>query len=154
MNNFLCSSVFSLTFFHYFFLFFFFLCFQIMTASLSIYRSFTLKGDTALKYSALFSGEMSLGNLNGPLLREKKGYVCVASFVYCPSLSILFISFAHTLFLTHAHIFSHTSSQPSLLVPLDIDVVDTTDLQDNIHSVRHSAFNVNRVILEVRRNPK
>ncbi len=34
---------------------------------------FHLQGDTALKYSALFSGEMSLGNLNGPLLREKKG---------------------------------------------------------------------------------
>ena len=32
---------------------------------------------------------------------------------------------------------------------LDLDVVDTTDLQDNMHAVRHSAFNVNRIILEV-----
>jgi hypothetical protein len=33
--------------------------------------------------------------------------------------------------------------------PLDLDVVDTTDLQNNMHAVRHSAFNINRVILEV-----
>jgi len=31
---------------------------------------------------------------------------------------------------------------------LDVDIIDTSGLQDNMHSVRHSAFNVNRNMVE------
>jgi len=31
---------------------------------------------------------------------------------------------------------------------LDIDLIDSSALQDNMHSMRHSAFNVNRVLVE------
>ena len=32
--------------------------------------------------------------------------------------------------------------------PLDLDIVDASGLQDNMHNVRHSAFNLNRVMVE------
>lgn len=40
----------------------------------------------------------------------------------------------------------YTSSDAQVL--LDVDIVDTSGLQDNMHSTRHSAFNVNRMMVE------
>mmetsp|Transcript_26690 Transcript_26690/g.41615 ORF Transcript_26690/g.41615 Transcript_26690/m.41615 type:complete len:902 (-) Transcript_26690:484-3189(-) len=78
--------------------------YRILRRYCSLITVYSDQGDTALKYSAIYASERSLGRQAGPLLKSKK--------------------------------------------PLDLDVVDTTDLQDNMHAVRHSAFNINRIMLE------
>lgn len=60
--------------------------------------------------------------------------------------------------LKYASIFTRTMLIGSLSTPfydstsatklLDLDIIDTSGLQDNMHSVRHSAFNVNRMMVE------
>jgi hypothetical protein len=32
--------------------------------------------------------------------------------------------------------------------PLDLDVIDAAGLKDNVHNLRHSAFNLNRMMVE------
>ena len=39
-------------------------------------------------------------------------------------------------------------ADPALDPPMDVDVVDTTSLQNNVHKTRHSYFNINRELVE------
>ena len=54
--------------------------------------------------------------------------------------------FTNTLLIGRIYVPLYSDSTATEL--LDVDVMDTSGLQDNMHSVRHSAFNVNRMMVE------